>query len=229
MQEIEPTNEVHETDQESGASQDLMPLGDMQKGSIDIVGALVSIQENPQRTLNGFEYIIRIGPPPSPAFEMAASNKAEAIEWANKIRETSQSARSREEDSRKKERALRIARELSNLVVYCRSVVFNLEKNLKRELRNHTEMSSFPETKAEKLMLSSIEQGQMFLWYHEIQLSRVYPKAQRVESSNYNPVPMWNVGSQMTALNFQTGNKICHCCTHRGVVSLKALQELCAA
>ncbi len=47
----------------------------------------------------------------------------------------------------------------------------------------------------------------MFLWYHIVQLSRVYPKAQRVDSSNYNPVPVWNVGSQMAALNFQTGDK----------------------
>ncbi len=47
----------------------------------------------------------------------------------------------------------------------------------------------------------------MFLWYHIVQLSRVYPKAQRVDSSNYNPLPMWNVGSQMAALNFQTGDK----------------------
>ena len=184
-----------------------MPLGDMQKGSIAIAGALVSIQENRERSLSGFEYIIRIGPPPSPVFEMAASNKAEAIEWANKIRETSQSAQSRADNSRKKELKLRISRELSNLVVYCRSVVFNLEKNMKRELRNHTEMSSFPETKAEKFMFANAEQILMFLWYHDVQLSRVYPKAQRVESSNYNPMPMWNVGSQMAALNYQTGDK----------------------
>merc|ERR1712072_1363805 len=41
----------------------------------------------------------------------------------------------------------------------------------------------------------------------EVQLSRTYPKAQRVDSSNYNPLLMWNVGSQMAALNFQTGDK----------------------
>ena len=68
-------------------------------------------------------------------------------------------------------------------------------------------MSSFPETKAERFMFSSLENSQMFLWYHEVQLSRTYPKAQRVDSSNYNPLPMWNVGSQMAALNFQTGDK----------------------
>ena len=88
-----------------------------------------------------------------------------------------------------------------------RSVVFQPEKYQKREFRNHCEMSSFPETKAEKFMFSSLDNSQMFLWYHEVQLSRTYPKAQRVDSSNYNPLPMWNVGSQMAALNFQTGDK----------------------
>jgi phosphatidylinositol phospholipase C zeta len=34
--------------------------------------------------------------------------------------------------------------------------------------------------------------------------SRVYPKGQRIDSSNYCPVPFWNVGSQMAALNYQT-------------------------
>ena len=112
-------------------------------------------------------------------FEVAAPSQSEALLWADKIRDTSRSASFREESNRKKERALRIARELSNLVIYCRSVVFNLERNMKRETRNHTEMSSFPETKAEKLMLSSGEHLAMFLWYHDVQLSRVYPKAQR--------------------------------------------------
>ena len=209
VQELEPSNEVADGEESNVANgqDNMMPLGNLQKGSVDIVGAEVSIQENRDRALNGFEYLIRIGSPPYPPFEMAASTKAEALEWATKIRETSQSAHCKEENSRKKERALRIARELSNLVVYCRSVVFNLEKNMKRESRNHTEMSSFPEAKAEKLMVNNVEQAQMFLWYHDIQFSRVYPKAQRVDSSNYNPMPMWNVGSQMTALNFQTGDK----------------------
>jgi len=69
--------------------------------------------------------------------------------------------------------------------------------------RNPLEMSSF----SEKMLNTSLESSQMFLWYHQVQLSRVYPKAQRVDSSNYNPVPMWNIGSQMAALNFQTGDK----------------------
>ncbi len=71
----------------------------------------------------------------------------------------------------------------------------------------YAEMSSFPETKAEKLIASSPDNAQMMLWYHRVQLSRIYPKAQRVDSSNYNPMAVWNVGSQMAALNYQTGDK----------------------
>ncbi len=56
---------------------------------------------------------------------------------------------------------MRIARELSNLVVYCRSVVFNGEKCARRDDRNHTEMSSFPEIKAEKVMVSNPENLQV--------------------------------------------------------------------
>lgn len=40
-----------------------------------------------------------------------------------------------------------------------------------------------------------------------MQFSRVYPKGQRIDSSNYNPVNIWNSGCQMVALNYQTGDK----------------------
>ena len=95
---------------------------------------------------------------------MAAQNREEALEWANKIRATAETASHREDENRKKERALRIARELSNLVIYCRSVVFNAERCGRREERNHTEMSSFPETKAEKRMVATPEQIQARLF-----------------------------------------------------------------
>lgn len=41
----------------------------------------------------------------------------------------------------------------------------------------------------------------------QVQFSRVYPKGQRIDSSNYNPISMWNSGSQMVALNYQTPDK----------------------
>ena len=64
------------------------------------------------------------------------------------------------------------------------------------------DMSSFPETKAEKFATRS--RGKRFLQYNRRQLSRVYPRGQRLDSSNYDPLPMWLCGSQLVALNFQT-------------------------
>jgi phosphatidylinositol phospholipase C gamma-1 len=70
-----------------------------------------------------------------------------------------------------------------------------------RDGLNPREMSSFAEQKAEKLMLF---EPKFFLWYHQVMLSRIYPKGTRIDSGNYNPVPFWNVGSQIVALNYQT-------------------------
>lgn len=40
--------------------------------------------------------------------------------------------------------------------------------------------------------------------YNTTQLSRVYPKGTRFGSSNYDPLPAWNAGCQLVALNYQT-------------------------
>ncbi|VDK34487.1 unnamed protein product [Taenia asiatica] len=40
--------------------------------------------------------------------------------------------------------------------------------------------------------------------YNKRQMSRIYPRGNRVESSNYMPQIFWNAGCQMVALNFQT-------------------------
>lgn len=47
-----------------------------------------------------------------------------------------------------------------------------------------------------------------FLLYNRKALSRVYPKGQRVESSNYDPYPLWAAGCHMVALNYQTAGKV---------------------
>lgn len=43
-----------------------------------------------------------------------------------------------------------------------------------------------------------------FLRCTERQLVRTYPKGTRFDSSNYDPMQMWNCGIQLVALNFQT-------------------------
>ena len=66
-------------------------------------------------------------------------------------------------------------------------------------------MSSFPETKAEKWI--SAQNCKIFNEYHRTQLSRVYPAARRIDSSNYDPIKFWNSGIQMVALNYQTPDR----------------------
>ena len=68
------------------------------------------------------------------------------------------------------------------------------------------EMSSFPETKADKW--ATRHQCKTLLQYNRIQFSRVYPKGQRIDSSNYDPSPMWNCGCHMIALNYQTPGEL---------------------
>lgn len=40
--------------------------------------------------------------------------------------------------------------------------------------------------------------------HHRIWLSRVYPAASRVDSTNFDPMPMWHAGFQLVALNYQS-------------------------
>ncbi len=73
-------------------------------------------------------------------------------------------------------------------------------------------MSSFSETRFEKLLTDAKgrlhpDKMKMMLRYHANQLGRLYPKGQRLDSSNFDPYLAWSVGLQMTALNFQTSDR----------------------
>jgi Phosphatidylinositol-specific phospholipase C, X domain/Phosphatidylinositol-specific phospholipase C, Y domain/C2 domain len=46
----------------------------------------------------------------------------------------------------------------------------------------------------------------VFRAYNNRNVTRVYPKGARVDSSNYNPVPAWSAGCQLVALNWQTAD-----------------------
>lgn len=70
-----------------------------------------------------------------------------------------------ESQHKEMERAWRIAKEISNLIVYCRSVAFNIDR-LKQKGFVYNEMSSFPETKAEKLI--SQQEIKFFVKYHQV-------------------------------------------------------------
>ncbi|XP_031162664.1 1-phosphatidylinositol 4,5-bisphosphate phosphodiesterase delta-1b isoform X3 [Sander lucioperca] len=105
-----------------------------------------------------------------------------------------------EEEQRKKKKKLKLAKELSDMVVYCRSVPFHSFEDA-RENQSFYEISSFKEGKAMKL---AEESANSYIRHNVDKLSRVYPAGSRAGSSNYNPVPLWNAGCQIVALNFQT-------------------------
>ncbi|KAE8279846.1 1-phosphatidylinositol 4,5-bisphosphate phosphodiesterase delta-1 [Larimichthys crocea] len=102
-----------------------------------------------------------------------------------------------------KENGQKAKPKLSDMVIFCKSVHFNGFEHAKD---NHSfyEMSSFKEGKAFNLADTS---ATAYIHHNMDKLSRIYPAGSRTDSSNYNPVPMWNVGCQIVALNFQTPSK----------------------
>ncbi|XP_065161549.1 1-phosphatidylinositol 4,5-bisphosphate phosphodiesterase gamma-1 isoform X2 [Atheta coriaria] len=172
------------------------------QGQLDVNGAVVEIIHHSER--QSLEWTLKISTITSCSpLEVAVQSKDEALEWLSTIRDSAAKACVLESQAREMERAFRIAKEMSDLIIYCRSITFNLDRAKHQFL--FYEMSSFPENKAEKLICQ--QENKFFLRYHQVQFSRVYPKGQRIDSSNYNPINIWNSGSQMVALNYQTGDK----------------------
>ncbi|XP_069771033.1 1-phosphatidylinositol 4,5-bisphosphate phosphodiesterase delta-1a isoform X3 [Narcine bancroftii] len=105
-----------------------------------------------------------------------------------------------QQKSKEKNKKVKLSKELSDLVIYCKSVHFNgFEDAMKNQV--FYEMSSFVENKFNKLVYES---ATPFIQYNSRQLSRIYPNGLRTDSSNYSPINMWNAGCQIVALNFQT-------------------------
>uniref|UniRef100_T1J420 Phosphoinositide phospholipase C n=1 Tax=Strigamia maritima TaxID=126957 RepID=T1J420_STRMM len=106
---------------------------------------------------------------------------------------------------RKKTKGTRVklAQELSDLVNICTAVHFRSFDHAKKQGKWY-EMSSLSEDKAYTLADSKLEK---FVEYNRKQLIRIYPSGKRQDSSNYDPIPLWNVGSHMVALNYQTTGK----------------------
>uniref|UniRef100_A0AAQ6APC8 Phosphoinositide phospholipase C n=1 Tax=Amphiprion ocellaris TaxID=80972 RepID=A0AAQ6APC8_AMPOC len=108
-------------------------------------------------------------------------------------------SKSQKKKEDKKPAVSKLSPELSDLVVYTRSVPF---KDFEQAAKSPaTDMSSFSESEALRHVKDS---GMYFVRHNSHQLSRIYPSGQRLQSSNYNPQEMWNGGCQIVALNFQT-------------------------
>uniref|UniRef100_A0A665WT05 1-phosphatidylinositol 4,5-bisphosphate phosphodiesterase gamma n=1 Tax=Echeneis naucrates TaxID=173247 RepID=A0A665WT05_ECHNA len=182
------------------------PLGTFLKGFIDVPSCHIVVHKDGK---NSRLYVFTIhsqhlSSHPVQTLDVAADSMEDLSSWVGKIREAAQNADARMQEEKQMERRKKIAVELSELVVYCRPVPFNEDK-IGTERACYRDMSSFPETKAEKFATRG--RGKRFLQYNRRQLSRVYPRGQRLDSSNYDPLPMWLCGSQLVALNFQTPDK----------------------
>nr|XP_019604608.1 PREDICTED: 1-phosphatidylinositol 4,5-bisphosphate phosphodiesterase gamma-1 isoform X1 [Rhinolophus sinicus] len=179
------------------------PLGDLLRGVLDVPACQIAIRpEGKNNRL--FVFSISMASVAQWSLDVAADSQDDLQDWVKKIREVAQTADARLTEGKMMERRKKIALELSELVVYCRPVPFDEEK-IGTERACYRDMSSFPETKAEKYVNKA--KGKKFLQYNRLQLSRIYPKGQRLDSSNYDPLPMWICGSQLVALNFQTPDK----------------------
>ncbi|XP_016372838.1 1-phosphatidylinositol 4,5-bisphosphate phosphodiesterase beta-1-like, partial [Sinocyclocheilus rhinocerous] len=126
-----------------------------------------------------------------------ADDKAEADAESDAEEDNDESKKSMDEGTVNEAFA---TEEMSNLVNYIQPVKFNSFEACKKIDRSY-EMSSFVETKALELLKESPVE---FVEYNKLQLSRIYPKGTRVDSSNYMPQVFWNAGCQLVALNFQT-------------------------
>eukprot|EP01053_Blabericola_migrator_P003504 Blabericola_migrator_1__3503@NODE_203_length_11435_cov_141_633445_g174_i0_p1_GENE_NODE_203_length_11435_cov_141_633445_g174_i0NODE_203_length_11435_cov_141_633445_g174_i0_p1_ORF_typecomplete_len885_score148_01PIPLCX/PF00388_19/3_2e55PIPLCY/PF00387_19/3_6e34Mcp5_PH/PF12814_7/1_6e10C2/PF00168_30/3_5e07PH_12/PF16457_5/8_8e06EFhand_7/PF13499_6/0_018EFhand_7/PF13499_6/0_00087EFhand_7/PF13499_6/1_5e02EFhand_10/PF14788_6/5e05EFhand_like/PF09279_11/29EFhand_like/PF09279_11/0_019EFhand_8/PF13833_6/0_063E len=70
--------------------------------------------------------------------------------------------------------------------------------------RHQMHVCSINEKKFDKyLKMSKAGTGRQLVAFHRQFMSRIYPAGTRLMSSNYNPLPCWNVGCQMVALNYQ--------------------------
>eukprot|EP00638_Chattonella_subsalsa_P003095 CAMPEP_0117747884 /NCGR_PEP_ID=MMETSP0947-20121206/8760_1 /TAXON_ID=44440 /ORGANISM="Chattonella subsalsa, Strain CCMP2191" /LENGTH=812 /DNA_ID=CAMNT_0005565389 /DNA_START=228 /DNA_END=2666 /DNA_ORIENTATION=+ len=101
---------------------------------------------------------------------------------------------------KKKEKHHKIAKELNDITFLGGTKFQNWEHS---KTVDSNMMSSFGENKSEKLLANGADK---WVEYNKRQMSRIYPAGRRVDSSNYDPVPHWNVGSQIVALNYQTAS-----------------------
>lgn len=78
--------------------------------------------------------------------------------------------------------------------VFFAAVLTFLFSLLKPALGTTGNVLSFSETRAHQVVQQKSEQ---FMIYNQKQLTRIYPSAYRIDSSNFNPLPYWNAGCQL--------------------------------
>ncbi|ODM92959.1 1-phosphatidylinositol 4,5-bisphosphate phosphodiesterase gamma-1 [Orchesella cincta] len=197
IQKTFPSNFVEEVEPADS------PFGELQKGSIPVGKA--DVEKN---TDEANPYILKVYSPSSPVpFKAAVPSYKEAKEWQELINSVYNRSTKKVSQSDLIQKKNKIAQEFSKQIIYCCTVSKLIPEDVRMKGRIFNHMTSFTELLAEKQM--SID-PEFYLWYHEVfqvQFSRVYPRFNRIDSSNYNPIRSWNFGCQMVALNYQTPDR----------------------
>lgn len=208
-----PSNYVEEIDTASLISEDKddseNPLGSLEKAVMDVNGLHVEPRPaTPQQRL-----IFRIVQEKTREYiDVGAETEETMKEWTKAINDASKAYAQKSLQSAKIERKMRISKKLSDLIYYSQSVQF---KSFAQSAKDpYYTMSSFVEKKANFLASERVDgdagsrgDPTAFNEYNIRQLSRAYPNGKRVDSSNYDPQPLWNIGMQLVALNFQTADR----------------------
>uniref|UniRef100_UPI00398F2EFF 1-phosphatidylinositol 4,5-bisphosphate phosphodiesterase gamma-2 n=1 Tax=Pristiophorus japonicus TaxID=55135 RepID=UPI00398F2EFF len=180
------------------------PLGVICRGIVELAKCSVVKQAN---GMQGMAFVFTIQPKvpeDAPPLDIATETLEDLFSWYYEVIQCSQKIYVQEENRNEMERKQQIAKELSDLVVYCRPAKSKEFFPNVRDVTDYKEIRSFAENKAEHILK---QKSKEFREYNRKQLSRIYPKGQRIDSSNYDPVVLWQHGSQMAALNFQTPDK----------------------
>ncbi|XP_066570053.1 1-phosphatidylinositol 4,5-bisphosphate phosphodiesterase gamma-2 isoform X2 [Amia ocellicauda] len=190
---VEPMNKTTEDN----------PLGDLCKGIVDISQCSVA---KCQQVKNGMSFVFTIQTKEAQGvlpFDIATDTVEDLFEWYKVIWDITQKEKSKQfkiEQQKEIEKRDEVAIEMSDLVVYCQP-----RSKDKDSFVGYTykEIRSFVENKAPIAKRTCKD----LLKYNRKALSRIYPKGQRVDSSNYDPYSLWTCGCHMVALNFQTPDK----------------------
>uniref|UniRef100_A0A8B9KDY5 1-phosphatidylinositol 4,5-bisphosphate phosphodiesterase gamma n=1 Tax=Astyanax mexicanus TaxID=7994 RepID=A0A8B9KDY5_ASTMX len=177
------------------------PLGDLCKGVVDISKCNVV-----RLAKHGKPVVVTLQHKDSKEnmlpFDLATETTEELYEWYQVAWDISQRVENQKfEKNKQKELESKnvVAKEMSDLVVYCQP-----RSKDKESFDNYTykEVRSFVENK-----VPIKHRPNEYLRYNRKALSRIYPQPQRMDSSNFDPYPLWMYGCHMVALNFQTADK----------------------
>jgi hypothetical protein len=119
-----------------------------------------------------------------------------------------------------------VCKEITDLVVYCQGkrggidtetaknsidravVAKNPHRgqgvNIMLEDENCIESHQIISMESNSLLMEVTPNMELYAKFHEDVLTRTYPAATNIFSQNFNPIPLWQSGAQLNALNMQT-------------------------